>query len=155
MKSVSQKFCTLAMFGLSLLTTSALAEETKPTPVPVPSVGASVPQQAQDSGDWNIPQGGPTIVSGCYTITRGPTYDLEWTFSLSLSTDTRMLHEYYPSQCAGNFLCDVVAYRIQAFNGEWSQEYYPGVNDLALFNNTQRRMWFNFYDHNHAYTFCN
>ena len=149
MKAVSQKVCAVAMFGLSLLTTSAMAADATPKPVPVPTAV----QQVQGDGLTN--GSGPSIVAGCYTITRGPTYDLEWTFSLSLSTDTRMLHEYYPSQCAGNFLCDVVAYRIQSFSGEWSQEYYPGVNDLAVFNNTQRRMWFNFYDHNHAYTFCN
>lgn len=91
----------------------------------------------------------------CFTITRGPTYDINWTLNNSLGTDTRAFREYYPAQCAGLFLCDIVAYRVQSFTGDWSQEYYPGVNDHTNWNGNSRRVWHNFYDHVHAYTFCN
>lgn len=133
MKTVAQKFASLVVGGLSLMSLTAMAGD---EPITIP--GAPL------SG-----------VSGCYTITRAATYDLEWTYNLSLSTDTRILRQYYPAQCAGNFLCDIVSYRIQHFDGSWSQEYYPGVNDVGVFNTVQRRMWFSFYDHNHAFTFCN
>ena len=93
--------------------------------------------------------------SECFTITRGPTYDSQWAQNNSLSTDTRALREYYPAQCGGNYLCDIVTYRIQSFNGEWSNDFFPGVNDYTNTNGKQRRVWLNFHDHTHAYTFCN
>ena len=94
----------------------------------------------------------------CYTVTRGPTYDGRWPQNLSLSTDTNVLREYYPSQCSGNYICDIVSYRIQWFNGTWSPDYYPGVNDVdwkTNYDGSQRRVLSYFYDHNHSYTFCN
>lgn len=134
MKTVAQRFASLVVGGLSLMSLTAMAGEES----------------------LSAPGASPSREAGCYTVTRAATYDLDWTSNLSLSTDTRMLRQYYPGQCAGNFLCDIVSYRIQYFNGEWSQVYYPGINDVGVLNNTvERRMWFNFYDHNHTYTFCN
>jgi hypothetical protein len=105
---------------------------------------------------WGLVSLGAGAASAeCFTITRGPTYDVRWTASDSLSTDTRAFREYYPSQCSGLFLCDVVSYRVQAFTGEWSPEYFPGVNDHTQGSGGARRVWRDFYDHVHSYTFCN
>lgn len=95
------------------------------------------------------------VLAECFTITRGPTYDVQWTKNNSLSTDTRAMTDYYPAQCGGNLMCDIVSYRIQSANGEWSADYFPGVNDYTNTNGKARRVWLNFYDHTHAYTFCN
>ena len=145
MIAMSKKLGLLAL----VLSTSALAGGSEPQPVPVP-----VPAAISSSSESIYPNS-PGNAPSCYTISRGPTYDLDWTFNLSLSTDTRLLRDYYPSQCGGPALCDIVSYRIQHSNGDWSQEYYPGVNDVALYNGLPRRLWFAFYDHHHAYTFCN
>ena len=53
---------------------------------------------------------------------------------------------------------DVVAYKIQWFNGSWSGWYVTGVNDIDWkYNrstNDMRRMWSYFSDHNHQYIIC-
>jgi hypothetical protein len=103
----------------------------------------------------------------CYTVTRSPTWDGRWVYGsdgtpswddLSVLADNSTLKSTYPSQCGGTYGCDVVRYRIQWFNGTWSPDYYPGVNDVDWVTNAggyQRRVWSYFYDHTHQFTFCN
>ncbi len=52
---------------------------------------------------------------------------------------------------------EILKYRIQWFNGAWSQWYVPGQNDVdwkTNLNGTQRRVWSYFDDHNHEYEKC-
>ena len=75
-----------------------------------------------------------------------PQRDSRWHQDLSLQTDQLILDG------------DIVAYQIRWFNGNWSKWYVPGVNDIDhkynLNNNTMRRMWSYFYDHEHKYIIC-
>ena len=54
----------------------------------------------------------------------------------------------------------IMAYRIQWFNGSWSEWYFPGFNDLdwkAMTINGKkylRRVWAYFGDHNYMYVTC-
>jgi hypothetical protein len=52
----------------------------------------------------------------------------------------------------------IIAYQIQWFSGAWSGWYVPGVNDLDVKynrnNNTMRRMWSYFSDHQYIYIIC-
>ncbi|MFA7201657.1 MAG: PKD domain-containing protein [Candidatus Paceibacterota bacterium] len=53
---------------------------------------------------------------------------------------------------------EILKYRIQWFNGGWSDWYVPGVGDQDSKNNidgTPRRMWSYFDDHTHEYVRCN
>lgn len=62
----------------------------------------------------------------------------------------------------------IIAYKIEWYNGNWSEWYIPRVNDIDhKFNpttkqceipyrsNTMRRMWSYFADHAHKYIICN
>lgn len=54
---------------------------------------------------------------------------------------------------------DVIAYKIQWFNGSWSDWFVTGVNDIDVkFNpapaNEMRRQWSYFTDHKHTYIIC-
>ncbi len=52
---------------------------------------------------------------------------------------------------------EILKYRIQWFNGGWSDWYVPGVGDQDSKNNidgTPRRMWSYFDDHTHEYVTC-
>lgn len=58
---------------------------------------------------------------------------------------------------------EVRAYYIQWFDGEWSDKYTPGVNDIDWKSNDplftakdggKRRVWSYFADHNYAVTAC-
>ena len=62
---------------------------------------------------------------------------------------------------------EIVAYKIQWFNGRWSGWYVPGVNDIdrkydigaltcsvPLRARSLRRVWSYFYDHTHMYIIC-
>ncbi|MFC5741157.1 hypothetical protein [Dyella tabacisoli] len=105
--------------------------------------------------------------AGCWSYQSGPTYDSRWYLGVdnvadgddaSLLTDNALLQQKFPSQCGGQFGCDVVSYSIQWGNGSWSAPYYPGVNDTDWVVNTggyQRRVWSYFYDHNFQMTYCN
>ena len=61
----------------------------------------------------------------------------------------------------------IIAFKIQWFNGGWSEWYVPGYNDMdGKFNlntkhcsvpyikNSLRRMWSYFYDHTHKFIIC-
>jgi len=105
--------------------------------------------------------------AACYTVTRNATWDGRWVYGAdgysssddnSVLADNRTLRSTYYAQCGGIYGCDVVRYRIQWFNGSWSPDYYPGVNDVDWVTNGggyQRRVWSYFYDHTHEFTFCN
>lgn len=75
------------------------------------------------------------------------TRDRRWVKGLNTEMDNKILQG------------DVVAYKIQWFNGSWSGWYVTGVNDIDWkFNrrtNDMRRMWSYFNDHNHQYIICN
>ncbi|GEM_PF-7007500 len=72
--------------------------------------------------------------------------DRRWTKGLNTEMDNKILQG------------DVVAYKIQWFNGSWSGWYVTGVNDIDWKYNTiendMRRMWSYFNDHNHQYIIC-
>lgn len=75
-----------------------------------------------------------------------PSYDARWYKGLSLSVDQTIL--------GGK----IVAFKLQWFNGTWSDWYVPGVNDIdGKYNtgsNSMRRMWSYFSDHNYTYIIC-
>jgi len=54
----------------------------------------------------------------------------------------------------------VMAYKIQWFDGSWSDWYFPGVNDLDSKSYTVsgkkylKRVWAYFVDHSHIYVTC-
>ncbi|KAK3579780.1 hypothetical protein CHS0354_018216 [Potamilus streckersoni] len=82
-----------------------------------------------------------------------PTYDCRWSASLDLNADQVIL--------GGR----IVAFRIEAFNGGWTDWFVPGINDIDgkynvyadLFQSCpikpkmmgMKRKWAYFYDHNH------
>ena len=52
---------------------------------------------------------------------------------------------------------EITSYRIQWFDGSWSDWYTPGQNDIdskANLDGTQRRVWSYFDDHVHQYQYC-
>ncbi len=73
----------------------------------------------------------------------GPTFDARWFAGLNWNADIEILQG------------KIIAYQIQWFDGNWSCWFVPGVNDLDIkyntSNNTMRRMWSYFYDHNHRF----
>ena len=105
--------------------------------------------------------------AACDTVTRDATWDDRWVYGedghpsgddLSVLADNSTLKATEPTLCDGPYGCDVVRYRVQWFNGLWSPDYYPGVNDVDWVTNGggyQRRVWSYFYDHTHEFTFCN
>lgn len=51
----------------------------------------------------------------------------------------------------------IIAYKIQWFNGAWTDWYIPGKNDIdwkANGDSTLRRVWSYFTDHCHLYIIC-
>jgi hypothetical protein len=82
----------------------------------------------------------------CTEESSGPTSDIRWTEGLSTEVDQTIL--------GGN----VVAFKLQWFNGNWSNWYVVGANDIDIKyktqNNTMRRRWSYFYDHTHKYIIC-
>ncbi len=88
----------------------------------------------------------------CELVQEHATYDARWKCGLSTEVDHDILG------------CDVAAYRIQWFNGSWSQWFVTGINDIdPKFNEPSsgnqvvgslRRMWAYFYDHDHEYIVC-
>ena len=71
---------------------------------------------------------------------------LGWALGLNTEIDQNILK--------GN----VIAYKVQWFNGSWSGWYVTGVNDLDVKfntgNNTMRRVWAYFTNHKHLYIIC-
>ncbi|HEU4328240.1 MAG TPA: hypothetical protein VFS21_34200 [Roseiflexaceae bacterium] len=85
--------------------------------------------------------------SDCTQLNSKPTYQAAWTTGLSLNVDQQLRKG------------EIVAYKLQWFNGTWSDWYVPGVNDIDIkYNNgptnEMRRFWSYFYDHNHTYIIC-
>ena len=115
-----------------------------PTQAVEPVLGRPIgqPQTRKES----IPAEAPAAVHGrqkVEDVTAPPRGANKWHRSrLSLETDNRIL--------GGN----IVAYRIQWFNGNWSQWFVPGVNDVdhkVNSDGSKRRMWSYFEDHTHRY----
>lgn len=76
-----------------------------------------------------------------------PSYDARWgSKGLSLGVDQTIL--------GGR----IVAFKLQWFNGTWSEWYVPGVNDVGPKFNTSNgmmvRWWAYFYDHSYTYIIC-
>ena len=91
----------------------------------------------------------------CVEVTQAPTYDCRWAAGLNVNADEVILHG------------DVVAYKILWSNGDWTNWFVTGLNDIDIkFNpygrscaiaykaNSMRRMWSYFYDHTHTYILC-
>ena len=82
----------------------------------------------------------------CLEIVSLAQRDSRWYQGLSLQIDQEIL--------GGK----VIAYQIRWFNGNWSAWFVPGVNDIDHkynpANNTMRRMWSYFDDHEHRYILC-
>lgn len=87
-----------------------------------------------------------TTQAQCTEVTEGRTDDGRWGQGLSTNVDQTV---------KGG---EIVAYQIQWFNGNWSEWYVTGVNDIdAKYNphdSTMRRRWSYFYDHTHKYIIC-
>ena len=82
----------------------------------------------------------------CLEIISPPQRDPKWYQGLSLQIDQEIL--------GGK----VIVYQIRWFNGNWSTWFVSGVNDIDHkynpANNTMRRMWSYFDDHEHRYILC-
>lgn len=82
----------------------------------------------------------------CTEESSGPTRDGRWVAGLSLEADQTIK--------GGN----IVAFKLQWSTGAWSDWFVVGVNDIDwkynTGNNTMRRAWSYFYDHNHKYIIC-
>lgn len=82
----------------------------------------------------------------CLEIVSLPQRDHRWYQGLSLQIDQEII--------GGK----IIAYQIRWFNGNWSTWFVPGINDIDQkynpANNTMRRMWSYFYDHEHRYILC-
>eukprot|EP00731_Ephydatia_muelleri_P025230 Em0017g313a len=91
----------------------------------------------------------------CTQYQVGRTNDCRWPANLNGAMDYQVLKG------------KIVAYKIQWFNGAWSDWFVPGYNDIDYkFNpaamscsvpyeaNSMRRMWSYFYDHTHLYILC-
>ncbi len=82
----------------------------------------------------------------CADLRSAPTYQPLWKAGLSQSIDNELLGG------------EIAAYQIRWFSGGWSGWYVPGVNDIDWkinpSDNTLRRVWSYFYDHEHRYILC-
>lgn len=97
-----------------------------------PGTASAAPKPAQE----------PVTALACSE--KGPvsaTFDARWKANLSLHTDLLILGE------------EIIAYKIQWFDGTWSDWYVPGMNDVDWVD-PNRRVWSYFYDHTHAYLSC-
>ena len=96
-----------------------------------------------------------TSQPNCREVHRSRTRDCRWKAGLSTNVDQTILRG------------EIVAYKIQWFNGRWSGWYVPGVNDIdrkynigaqicsvPLRARSLRRVWSYFYDHTHMYIIC-
>ena len=95
--------------------------------------------------------------SVCTEIKSAPTKDCRWHANLDVYADSIILGG-----------CSVVAYKLQWFNGAWSDWFVKGVNDVdvkvnlvaqakcgtPIVSNSMRRWWSYFYDHSHTYIKC-
>lgn len=72
-------------------------------------------------------------------------------------------HSWYRSGLSLDAHPQVISYRIQWFNGNWTEEIIPGVEDEDSVKNYpaesfpdegRRKLWSYFYDHNHEITSC-
>jgi hypothetical protein len=88
----------------------------------------------------------------CAMLEHAPAHDARWASGLSLSTDTTLFREQ------NTLGWNITAYRIRWSNGQWSNWYVPGVNDIDHkynpHNRTMRRMWSYFTDHEHQALAC-
>ncbi len=146
----------LVLVGMALGHAPAFAQSAPHVMPPLPSHPVLPPpppppvQQGQGfNGCGNGPDCVPLDLSTqvhCTEVAGQPTQDPRWVAGLSLQVD---------NQIAGG---DIVAYRIQWFNGSWSEYFAPGVNDVDYKfnpgNHTMRRMWSYFYDHSFSYIVC-
>ena len=84
-----------------------------------------------------------------------PTNDCRWKAGLHVNVDQVILGKH------------IAAYKIKWSTGEYSDWYVPGINDIdTVFNelaepcsiplveNSIRRVWASFYDHEHKYIVC-
>lgn len=81
----------------------------------------------------------------CWETAEGPTGESRWYDGLSTQVDQELRKG------------EIVAYKIRWSNG-WSDWFVTGMNDLDIkFNpkdESMRRMWSYFYDHEHTYIIC-
>lgn len=93
--------------------------------------------------------------AGCTEVTSKATRDCRWHANNNRRADEAILHG------------TVIAYKIQWFNGAWSDWFVPGQNDVdwkfnrsarkcsvPVYANSLRRVWSYFYDHTHKYIIC-
>lgn len=102
----------------------------------------------------------------CWNVTRGPQRNTRWYLGLdnvaytaddlSLTVDNVILKQLYPANCPTTWGCDVVRYKIQWFNGAWSDYFYPGSQDIYQKPGENARHWWAcFNDHTHSFEYCN
>lgn len=85
--------------------------------------------------------------SNCTTSAiKSATNNAAWKSGLSLRVDEQVLD------------LKIIAFKLQWFNGAWSDWFIVGYNDLDTkfdsTTNNMRRMWSYFFDHSHQYIFC-
>jgi hypothetical protein len=138
----------LVSLGLVIGRAPSFAQSRAPHVMPIDRP-PPVTQQAGGFNGCNGPDCVPFDLSTqmqCEEQSGQPTSDMRWVNGLSLAIDNQVLGG------------DIVAYRLQWSNGQWSGYYVPGVNDIDYkFNpqtRTMRRMWSYFYDHAFSYIIC-
>ncbi|CAF3255208.1 unnamed protein product [Rotaria sp. Silwood2] len=109
--------------------------------------GQQQPSTCQDQGDGNYGCFDISTQGSCVEVTNEPaTSDQRWPLGgIDLNLD-------WAIKCG-----KIVAYKIQWFNGGWSDWFVPGINDMDQKVNPKnglRRWWGYFYDHTHTYIIC-
>ncbi|XP_055340485.1 uncharacterized protein LOC129589670 [Paramacrobiotus metropolitanus] len=117
--------------------------------------GGGCPASQNPSGSWTAPPGGCNSVecvvydissqNTCrYVDSEKATNDARWKAGLNADVDVQILKG------------KIAAYKLQWFNGGWSDWYVPGKNDIDTKLNgcSMRRQWSYFFDHVHSYIIC-
>ena len=95
--------------------------------------------------DDGVPvEDGPPEAPGEICVVNYATGNSDWAQNDSLQTDNILLGY------------DITKYRILWFNGTWSINYYPGINDLdwkTTPSGDPRRVWAYFTDHTYSYCY--
>ncbi|MBL8679413.1 MAG: hypothetical protein JNK05_09625 [Myxococcales bacterium] len=119
---------------------------------PTPPVIVRPPPQNQACTTGDCVSYNLSTQDECVMFDRQATGDQRWAAGLSLDADSELFVE------RGQRQWNVTAYRLRWFNGAWSGWYVAGVNDLDHKfnpgNNTMRRMWSYFADHEHQALAC-
>lgn len=103
------------------------------------------PSDCQDRGDGNYGCFDISSQGSCTQVSDEPPLGDGWPPGIDVNLD-------WAVKCG-----DIIAYKLQWFNGAWSDWFVTGVNDLdekVDVGNGLRRKWRYFADHTHTYIIC-